>query len=402
MTPMNVTPYLAQKYSILQDEANARMLGAQAQMFGAQSMAPMYAANANLTNTQASVLPQTAQASIGLDKARAGNLEASTGYLYPAANPAMNALNEQMFTNPMQRPSANSMTDQQLQGASFGGMPSNIHTVMDGIYGPPTGRVTTPGISSSVLDNTQNHATGTANVKGPGGPTDDRVKANLSNGEAVLNAGAAEHLGRENIKALNAVGLMRMGAGLGMVPAKGKADSQPTQDDRVKVQQDAQTAGKTGAYAGGTSNVGPFGRIADALNGSPAPAPMPVAAAAPQGAGMVSLPQMHYAPPVQAAPQSSGNTGLQIMDKTGGYAKGTSNAHKGGAAPKAKAKAPAKDAAPAGAPSDTPSDLSQINPQALAAALQMGQMGANAPAQPMPGPGMMPGGMGGMPPGGMM
>jgi hypothetical protein len=59
-------------------------------------------------------------------------------------------------------------------------------------------------------------ATGTSRVSAPGNGTVDTTKAKLANGEAVLNKGAAEHLGQPAIQALNAVGMLRMG----MVPGQ--------------------------------------------------------------------------------------------------------------------------------------------------------------------------------------
>ena len=80
-------------------------------------------------------------------------------------------------------------------------------------------------------------ATGTSRVSAPGDGTVDTTKAKLANGEAVLNKGAAEHLGQPAIQALNAVGMLRMG----MVPG-----------------QNAQAPQGGGAgYAKGTSKAGP-------------------------------------------------------------------------------------------------------------------------------------------------
>ena len=92
-------------------------------------------------------------------------------------------------------------------------------------------------------------ATGTSRVRAPGDGTVDTTKAKLANGEAVLNKGAAEHLGQPAIQALNAVGMLRMG----MVPG------QNAQAPQVKEANAAQAAGKTGAqgYAKGVSKAGP-------------------------------------------------------------------------------------------------------------------------------------------------
>ena len=91
-------------------------------------------------------------------------------------------------------------------------------------------------------------SSGTSRVSAPGDGTADTTKAKLANGEAVLNRGAAEHLGQPAIQALNAVGMLRMG----MVPGSN------TQAPQVKEANAAQTAGKTGAqgYAKGVSKAG--------------------------------------------------------------------------------------------------------------------------------------------------
>ena len=81
------------------------------------------------------------------------------------------------------------------------------------------------------------YASGTSHITAPGDGTVDTTKAKLANGEAVLNKGAAEHLGQPAIQALNAVGMLRMG----MVPG-----------------QNAQAPQGGGAgYAKGTSKAGP-------------------------------------------------------------------------------------------------------------------------------------------------
>lgn len=59
---------------------------------------------------------------------------------------------------------------------------------------------------------------GTAKVPGKGAPNVDSVPATLAPQEAVLNQGAADHLGRGTIAALNALGAAKMAAH-GMPPA---------------------------------------------------------------------------------------------------------------------------------------------------------------------------------------
>lgn len=52
---------------------------------------------------------------------------------------------------------------------------------------------------------------GTTKVPGKGDGTVDKVEAKLAPGEAVLNKAAAEHLGRDTIALLNAIGSAKMG-----------------------------------------------------------------------------------------------------------------------------------------------------------------------------------------------
>ena len=94
----------------------------------------------------------------------------------------------------------------------------------------------------------EGYSDGTSQISAPGNGTVDTTNAKLANGEAVLNRGAAEHLGQPAIQALNAVGMLRMG----MVPGSN------TQAPQVKEANAAQTAGKTGAqgYAKGVSKAG--------------------------------------------------------------------------------------------------------------------------------------------------
>ena len=56
----------------------------------------------------------------------------------------------------------------------------------------------------------QHYDQGTQRVPGKGSGMVDKVKALLAPGEAVLNKGAAEHFGRDNIAALNAIGHAKM------------------------------------------------------------------------------------------------------------------------------------------------------------------------------------------------
>ena len=95
---------------------------------------------------------------------------------------------------------------------------------------------------------------GTSDVPGKGSSKVDSVPAKLAPGEAVLNAAAAEHLGRSTIDFLNAIGAHRMGL-VGAqpdtrdvsTPAKGSKD-----DSGQKVNNQS---GGTPGYKAGTSKV---------------------------------------------------------------------------------------------------------------------------------------------------
>ena len=82
----------------------------------------------------------------------------------------------------------------------------------------------------------QHYDQGTQRVPGKGSGMVDKVKAVLAPGEAVLNKGAAEHMGRDNIAALNAIGHAKMvgeaaqgaaAATPGREPQKGPAHKAP-------------------------------------------------------------------------------------------------------------------------------------------------------------------------------
>lgn len=74
------------------------------------------------------------------------------------------------------------------------------------------------------------YSEGTTKVPGKGDGTVDKVPAKLAPGEAVLNKGAAEALGRDLIASLNAAGMQAMGMNGGKMAMK----SAGSVDDRVK------------------------------------------------------------------------------------------------------------------------------------------------------------------------
>jgi hypothetical protein len=72
------------------------------------------------------------------------------------------------------------------------------------------------------------YSSGTSHVPGQGDGTVDTVPAMLAPGEAVLNKGAAEHMGRGMIAAVNKIGLARMAASSSGAPdAKSGSAKQP-------------------------------------------------------------------------------------------------------------------------------------------------------------------------------
>jgi hypothetical protein len=107
------------------------------------------------------------------------------------------------------------------------------------------------------------HATGTSMIKGPGTETSDSVPAKLSKGEAVLNAAAAEHLGRSTIDFLNAIGAHKMGMTAQDVADKSSPAKGSKNDSGQKV---SNQTGDPPGYADGTSSVtGSFPNVTNNL-----------------------------------------------------------------------------------------------------------------------------------------
>lgn len=243
------------------------------------------------------------------------------------------------------------------------------------------------------------YSEGTTKVPGKGDGTVDTQKAMLAPGEAVLNRGAAEHLGRDTISLLNAIGARRMGltvgsdsdtagsnsgSNAGVNNQSGAPDSGPHYAMGSEDTFDDQMPG----YAWGTPDVGgaPPGPGQTVTSGSWTP---PAAPFNPRAAtGIMGVPR-------PTPPQGTG----QAPAKPPGYAKGTSNVPAKGEKGKA-AKPPEKGKEKAGgkmsphAAAHTP-DGSGISPGIIQALMQMGGMGGAGGA---PG-GAPPGGMG-VPPAG--
>ena len=175
------------------ESAAASQTGANAQMIGQQGQA-------NLHNAQAGMVQPLGESEIGL--------QGHQGIYYDKMGTAA------LMHGAAAGVSAGAAATSAATGADIGG--AQIRQLDQGSGG---------------------FATGTSRVRAPGDGTVDTTKAKLANGEAVLNKGAAEHLGQPAIQALNAVGMLRMG----MVPG-----------------QNAQAPQGGGAgYAKGVSKAGP-------------------------------------------------------------------------------------------------------------------------------------------------
>lgn len=279
---------IARKYSILQQQANAQTLEAQAraQQMGVQSeLMPEEAAARNVA------LRGQGAAS----NAMAGYTAADTAWL-PAQRQsaidlqaAQSGLTNTQSANVRREwaPVGTTEATLGLTGRGFGGLsgsdapgilqrlssaPINLNPVTSDLGGYRTPGMQMPsnvfvrgGLGPLGVDAfgqqkqpENKFKTGTSRVPGKGAPTKDTVPAKLAPGEAVLNAAAAEHLGRENIDRLNAAGAIAMGI-------------QPQIDAAQKAQQGQQ--GQTPGFKAGTSNI-------------------PEKKTKPQGKGMAASPAM--------------------------------------------------------------------------------------------------------------
>jgi len=257
----NLGGWLSAKYAVLGEHADAAERQASAALGHAAAAGISANAGATLANTQASQIPADSTSRRALEAAQAGYLGVQG-----------------------QNIQANDI-DPITEGEAFQAQRS-LNPLMLG--GPP--HSTTPSAAPyrsapSTLDSTlaiPGFAAGTPKVPGKGDGTVDKVPAMLAPGEAVLNAGAAEHFGRHNIAALNAVGQAKMQAGKGAPP--------PAKAAPVKGQH----------FKGGTHNVQPGKsaktpkidpNVIQALmsmgSGGAGPAPMGGAPMTPPAPGMV-------------------------------------------------------------------------------------------------------------------
>jgi hypothetical protein len=226
---------LAQKYAIMGRQADAQMLSAQGQF--------------NLSNAQAGMVAPQAHAAINEQNARGDYYAATAGQVKPLAQSeiGLRANQGSLYAANAGQVAPLAQSTINYQGANAERDRAMIPALRQGSVYLPVANTLTPSVSAGGMPQPDpllpNHAKGVSRIKAPGDGTVDTTQANLANGEAVLNAGAASHLGQPAIQALNAIGAARMG----MVPGS-------TQDDRVKGANAAQTAGNP-SYAKGVSKV---------------------------------------------------------------------------------------------------------------------------------------------------
>ena len=145
----------------------------------------------------------------------------------------------------------------------------------------------------------------------PQGQNTDVTPANLTPGEAVLNRGAAEHLGRDVIDVLNAIGNIKMQGDKGAVSTPGPVTKAPTDSENgVK----GYCMGGVPGYAQGSAGAGQIDPIAG-QGGTWAPAPEPKFN--PRAAvGIQGVPRPGYADGMSDIPEPGAAVG---------YADGTSD-----------------------------------------------------------------------------
>jgi hypothetical protein len=211
--PPGFSERIDRKYDILQQQADAQtgLENAQASVLPGDAAArqALQRAQAFQTNQTAQQVAPLAQAQLQQTQAGIGETGARAGY-YGALGRAT--------LDPLSAPSA-------LELHSFAtqyGYPSGRLNVQPGANGGLTGTQggeaaggLAPGAFSADnklhLDGGEpGYSKGTAKVPGKPNGNKDTVKAKLAPGEAVLNKGAAEHMGRGLIGVLNAIGQHKM------------------------------------------------------------------------------------------------------------------------------------------------------------------------------------------------
>ena len=256
--PPGFEGFLQQKYDIQRQEANARSNLENEQ---AKTLAPatasenaLRAAQANETNTRASTLQPLANASIAQTGANIGEAGARTGLynteaqvqgldLYPVNDLIAHTFHSGMTTGnsayaPSSQPAGSATPSFGSPAPASGGVSrsgsfGNVLSLPSIDAGSPlassNGQIQLQG--GNQARKPLGYETGTTKVPGkaPAKGNTDTVPAMLTPGEAVLNVGAAEHVGRDNIEKANQIGLAKMkGKGMPAPKAKGKP-AQPVQ-----------------------------------------------------------------------------------------------------------------------------------------------------------------------------
>lgn len=185
----------------------------------ADQKGPLYAAQAALTTNQAEQVAPTAEASRGLTAAQTGLAGAEASTIAPKAQAEIEQMGAQSQNLRAQGSTILPSFDltSQLQRAQIG--TQLLQQTPLSSFDPRLGGLATRAVFPDGSGDALHFATGTADVPAKGAKPaakklakTDTVPAMLAPGEAVLNRGAAEHLGRHVIHHMNKLGLLRMAA----------------------------------------------------------------------------------------------------------------------------------------------------------------------------------------------
>lgn len=175
----NIDEWLARKYDIAQQEADANSSRADASMTAANASMQDAISQSGLRGEQSKWIGPTAQSEANLRRAQGGHLNSLTSEV----NFRTDASKQYNLAHPLGLPGLYGIGDDQQTS----------------LYNRNLGIGRKKG-DARVTDKT-----------GHGSPYVDTVPAKLADGEAVLNAGAAELMGRDQIEHLNKQGLRHMG-----------------------------------------------------------------------------------------------------------------------------------------------------------------------------------------------
>lgn len=254
-----IAPWLATKYAIGKQSADAATVNANAGMIRS-------VAGAKVDNATAAEIAPNAEVQRAYTGAQTGDVRVGTQQktnLLPISEWQGRMADPAAWGMLGLRPPGTGMAapgTPGMVGSGMTGMSSNQRSILDGVPDPTLSLTPT-------LDQRQpvgHYSKGTAKVPGKGSGKVDTVPAKLAPGEAVLNKGAAEMFGRENIANLNAHGA----AAMGMPPAKGKKGGGPQ------------------GFANGTEDVQPVGKTAGKTK-------VKEAAAMPSGQGLIKALAQH-------------------------------------------------------------------------------------------------------------